>query len=239
MDEVVTGFRSHPGGIQALAGVRADLATYGKVVGGGLPIGILAGKASFMDALDGGQWSYGDDSFPEVGVTFFAGTFVRHPLAMAAAWAVLQHLEQQGPALQQGVAARSDRLAAALNELFAQFGLSARLETFSSWFYFHLHNEHPLAGLLFHHLRLRGIHIQDGFPCFLTTAHSDVDIQRIIEAFRESLDGAALGRYLWDGRCLGARSSRRRPEFRSRRARRKYGCPHRWAMRRPARSTSP
>lgn len=187
MDEVVTGFRSHPGGIQALAGVRADLACYGKVVGGGLPIGILAGKASFMDALDGGQWSYGDDSYPEVGVTFFAGTFVRHPLVMAAAWAVLQHIEQQGPALQQGVAERTAKLAATLNDLFAEFGVSARLETFSSWFYFHLHNEHPLAGLLFHHLRLRGIHIHDGFPCFLTTAHSEADIQRIVAAFRDSL----------------------------------------------------
>jgi glutamate-1-semialdehyde aminotransferase len=55
LDEVVTGFRTHPGGIQALAGVRADLVTYGKVVGGGLPIGILAGSARFMDALDGGH----------------------------------------------------------------------------------------------------------------------------------------------------------------------------------------
>jgi amino acid adenylation domain-containing protein len=187
LDEVVTGFRVHPGGIQAIAGIRADLATYGKVVGGGLPIGILAGKASFMDALDGGQWAYGDDSFPEVGVTFFAGTFVRHPLAMAAAWAVLQYLEQQGPALQEGLAARTSALATTLNGIFAEFGLSARTETFSSWFYFHLHNEHPLAGLLFHHLRLRGVHIQDGFPCFLTTAHSEADIQRIVDAFRDSL----------------------------------------------------
>ena len=54
----------HPGGMQALFGIRADLATYGKVVGGGLPIGILAGNARFMDALDGGMWQYGDDSFP-------------------------------------------------------------------------------------------------------------------------------------------------------------------------------
>ena len=65
MDEIVTGFRTHPGGMQAVTGIRADLATYGKVIGGGLPIGILAGKAKFMDALDGGQWSFGDDSVPE------------------------------------------------------------------------------------------------------------------------------------------------------------------------------
>jgi glutamate-1-semialdehyde aminotransferase len=80
-DEVVTGFRTHPGGAQAIFGVRADLATYGKVIGGGLPIGLVAGRREYMDALDGGGWEYGDDSMPEVGVTFFAGTFVRHPLA--------------------------------------------------------------------------------------------------------------------------------------------------------------
>ncbi len=88
-DEVVTGFRSHPGGAQAWFDVRADIATYGKVVGGGMPIGIIAGRAEYMDAFDGGIWQYGDDSIPEAGVTFFAGTFVRHPVAMAAALAVL------------------------------------------------------------------------------------------------------------------------------------------------------
>ena len=91
-DEVVTGFRIHPGGAQAHFNIRADVATYGKVVGGGLPIGIVAGKPRFLDALDGGQWRFGDASFPEVGVTFFAGTFVRHPIAIAVAKAVLEHL---------------------------------------------------------------------------------------------------------------------------------------------------
>ena len=97
-DEVVTGFRAHLGGCQALFGIRADLATYGKVVAGGMPIGIIAGKAAFMDALDGGSWRFGDDSYPEVGVTFFAGTFVRHPLTLAAMKAVMQHFQKQGPA---------------------------------------------------------------------------------------------------------------------------------------------
>ena len=54
-----------------------------------------------MDALDGGHWQFGDDSTPTVGVTYFAGTFVRHPLALAAAKAVLLHLKEQGPALQE------------------------------------------------------------------------------------------------------------------------------------------
>ncbi|MET1161903.1 MAG: amino acid adenylation domain-containing protein, partial [Pseudoxanthomonas sp.] len=96
-DEVVTGFRAHPRGIQGLFGIEADLACYGKVVGGGFPIGVIAGKRPFMDALDGGHWEYGDDSAPTVGVTYFAGTFVRHPLALAAAKASLQRLRDAGP----------------------------------------------------------------------------------------------------------------------------------------------
>ena len=100
-DEVVTGFRCAPGGAQAYFGVEADLATYGKVIGGGMPIGVVAGRSSLMDIFDGGFWQYGDESFPEAGVTFFAGTFVRHPLAIAAAHAALKYLIQEGPALQQ------------------------------------------------------------------------------------------------------------------------------------------
>jgi len=187
LDEVVTGFRSHPGGIQALAGVRADLVTYGKVVGGGLPIGILAGSARYMDALDGGRWSFGDASVPEVGVTFFAGTFVRHPLVLAAARAVLLHLKHAGPQLQEQLGARTAALAAELNALFTAHGIATRIESYSSWFYFNIHNEHSLAPLLYYHLRLRGIHIQDGFPCFLTTAHSDADLRSIYQAFRDSV----------------------------------------------------
>jgi len=49
-----------PGGAQAHFDIRADLASYGKVIGGGFPIGIIAGKRQYMDALDGGAWQYGD-----------------------------------------------------------------------------------------------------------------------------------------------------------------------------------
>ena len=73
--------------------------TYGKVIGGGMPIGAVCGKAEYMDALDGGAWQYGDGSFPEVGVTFFAGTYIRHPLTMAASWAILNHLKREGGGL--------------------------------------------------------------------------------------------------------------------------------------------
>ena len=117
-DEVVTGFRVHPGGCQALFGIRADLATYGKVVAGGMPIGILAGKAQFMDALDGGAWQFGDESYPEAGVTFFAGTFVRHPLTVAAVKAVLKHFKEEGPALQEQLSQKTAGMVERINECF-------------------------------------------------------------------------------------------------------------------------
>jgi len=191
MDEVVTGFRVHPGGMQAVLGIRADMATYGKVVGGGLPVGILAGKAAFMDALDGGPWSYGDASVPEAAVTFFAGTFVRHPLTLAATWAVLDHIKHEGTSLQERLSDRTDGLVDRLGALFRAHGIAAPIESFSSFFYFNLAAEDPLAGLLFHHLRYHGIHIQDGFPCFLTTAHSDADLDAIVRAFEASLNDLA------------------------------------------------
>ncbi len=187
-DEVVTGFRVHPGGCQALFGIRADLATYGKVLGGGMPIGVLAGKAQFMDALDGGGWRFGDDSYPETGVTFFAGTFVRHPLALAAAQAVLRHFEEQGPQLQERLTAKTGQLVGKLNDIFAESGLTTRIETFGSWFYFTFPSEERFASLLYYFLRAKGIHILEGFPCFLTTAHSDADFERIVAVFRESVE---------------------------------------------------
>ena len=187
-DEIVTGFRVHPGGMQALLGVRADLCTYGKVVGGGMPIGVLAGKPRFMDALDGGHWRYGDESFPEVAPTFFAGTFVRHPLVLAAARAVLKHLEAQGPTLQRELTARAAGLVDRFNAKLEQRGIATRAETFSSWFYVNFAGEGRLASLFFHHARLLGVHIQEGFPCFLTTAHDTGDIDHVVDVFGQSID---------------------------------------------------
>lgn len=192
-DEVVTGFRVHPGGAQAVFGIRADMATYGKVIGGGMPIGILAGKSRFMDALDGGQWQYGDESYPEVGVTFFAGTFVRHPLALAAVHAVLQYMKEQGPQLQERLGARTAELVGKINALFAKHGLSIRGENFGSVFYFSIPSDVRFGSLLYYHLREHGVHILEGFPCYLTTAHSDADLAHIVEAFDQSLTAMQAG----------------------------------------------
>jgi amino acid adenylation domain-containing protein len=181
-DEVITGFRTHPGGAQALFGIRADLATYGKVVGGGLPIGAIAGKKEFMDALDGGFWQYGDASIPEAGVTYFAGTFVRHPLALAAAQASLQYMRAQGPALQQGLTAKTEQLAEAINAELERLRLPLHVVHFGSLWRIKFRQELPYSELLFTLMREKGIHIWDGFPCFMTEAHTDQDVAQVVAA---------------------------------------------------------
>jgi glutamate-1-semialdehyde aminotransferase len=186
-DEVVTGFRTHLGGAQALFGVRADIATYGKVIGGGLPIGIVAGRSAFLDALDGGTWRYGDQSSPEAGVTFFAGTFVRHPLALAAARAVLLRLKAQSPELQRTLNLRTTHFVETLNAHASRLCAPVRVTHFGSWFCINFPHDLPLASLFFAFMRAKGMHIWEGRPGFLTLAHSDADLERAVTAFKQSL----------------------------------------------------
>ncbi len=195
-DEVVTGFRTHPGGAQALFGIRADMATYGKVVAGGMPVGVVAGSRTYMDALDGGSWRFGDDSIPQVGVTFFAGTFVRHPLTMAAVRAALTHLKDAGPALQSALNDKASALADDLRGLFAEYGFPSPVENFASWFFFPSPMESRLARLIYYHLREQGVHLQEGFPCFLTTAHTDADLATVRASFRTALEAMRTGQAL-------------------------------------------
>ncbi len=186
-DEVLTGFRVHPGGAQALFDVRADIASYGKVIGGGLPIGVVAGSSKYLDALDGGAWRFGDDSSPETGVTFFAGAFVRHPLSLAAARAVLRRFKQEGPALQRGLNLRTTALVERLKEVVAELGAPVQVSHFSSWFLVSFPHELPLAPLYYTLMREKGVHTYQGQLCFLTLAHSDADLDRVVAAFRATL----------------------------------------------------
>ena len=187
-DEVISGFRMHPGGAQALFGIKADIGTYGKVVGGGISIGVIAGKKYLMDALDGGYWQYGDNSIPEAGVTYFAGTFVRHPLALAAAKASLEYMKEKGPALQQSINDKSKKLADTLNAFCLKNNLPFFIAQFGSLWKIKFKEDMPYSELLFVLMREKGIHILDGFPCFMTEAHTAQDINLIIGKFEESVN---------------------------------------------------
>ncbi|HET6851809.1 MAG TPA: aminotransferase class III-fold pyridoxal phosphate-dependent enzyme, partial [Pyrinomonadaceae bacterium] len=186
-DEVITGFRIHPGGAQAYFGVQADIVTYGKALGGGMPIGAVAGKAAYLDAIDGGHWNYGDDSYPRAETTLFAGTYFKHPVVMAAARAVLQHLQSEGPALQEQLTQRTSRMRDTLNAYFEQRGVPVRMASFGSSFMFIFSREVPFKDLFFYHLLEKGVYVWEGRACYLSTAHTDEDVAQIVRAVKEAV----------------------------------------------------
>jgi amino acid adenylation domain-containing protein len=195
-DEVITGFRMHPGGIQALWGIQADITTYGKALGSGLPIGVVAGKATFVDALDGGFWSYGDASYPQVETTTFAGTFFKNPLVMAVTWSVLQHIKGSGSTLQAELARKTAKIADVLNSFFEDKQLPIQVIYFGSLFRFVYPSNLVWMNLFFFHLLEKGIYIWEGRTFYVSTAHSDTDIENFILAVKESILELQAGEFL-------------------------------------------
>jgi amino acid adenylation domain-containing protein len=181
-DEVLLGFRIHQGGAQAWFDIQADIVTYGKIVGGGLPIGVVAGKSRFLDGIDGGCWNYGDASYPAAEKTFFAGTFNKNHLGMAVAKATLQQLKAAGRSLQSQLNKKTNQLATTLNEFFQKVNVPIKIEYFGSLFRFSFSGN---LDLFFYHLLSKGIYIWEGRSCFLSTAHTDEDIQTIIQTVQD------------------------------------------------------
>ena len=188
LDEVVTGFRVHPGGAKAYFDIDADIATYGKVLGGGLPIGAVAGRREFLDFADGGVWSFADGSGPESAVTRVGGTMVKHPLSMAAAKAVLDTLEEAGPELQRELNRRTTEFAERVNARFVSDGIPIHIEQFASFFKPIFLHDQEFEALLYGHLRDRGVHAYVDFPCFFSAAHTEEDISRVADAFEDAAD---------------------------------------------------
>jgi len=184
---VISGFRFHPGGIQSLFGIRADIGTYGKVAGGGISIGIIAGKKQYMDALDGGFWQYGDASIPEIGVTYFAGTFVRHPLTLSAAKAILLYMKEKGPKLQEDLNHKTQLFTSELQAICEKYKVPFFVVRFGSLWKIKFKEEYPYSELVFALMRKKGIHIWDGFPCFLVESHTKDDLDFVVQKFEDSI----------------------------------------------------
>ncbi|CAM2066524.1 Amino acid adenylation domain-containing protein [Sulfidibacter corallicola] len=194
-DEMITGFRIHPGGAQAHFGVRADAALYGKVIGGGMPIGVIAGSPAIMDCLDGGMWQFGDESYPAHETTFYAGTYNKHPLSVAAAVAVLSRLKNEGPELQERLNRRTERLVQTLNGFFESHRVPMRVDSFGSLFRFKpmRHME-----LFFFHLLREGVYVWEGRACFLSTEHTEVHIEQLVHAVQTAVESMRQGGFLPD-----------------------------------------
>ncbi|WP_346364369.1 non-ribosomal peptide synthase/polyketide synthase [Bosea sp. (in: a-proteobacteria)] len=196
LDEVITGFRIHPGGAQAVYGVRADLVTYGKGIGAGVPAAAVAGRAEYLDGLDGGSWSYGDDSYPQAESTYIAGTYFKHPLIMAAVWTVLDHFKTAGAALQQGMTERAERLAKAVNDLCEQEQVPIRMLQWGSIcnFLFAPEMKHP--AVFYGHLLDNGVYVREKRPIFLSAEHGDEDQERVLAALRATIAALREGDFL-------------------------------------------
>ena len=192
-DEIITGFRIHPGGAQAHFGIYADIVTYGKVPGGGMPIGIIAGKKEYIDVIDGGWWQYGDDSYPSVGMTFFSGTFCKHPLTMAATRACLLKMKHEGPALQERVTKLTAYFASILNDFFASTRVPIKIVHFGSLFRFESFGKYSLVfepiemNLLFYLMMEKGVYTWERRVCFFSTEHSYEDADVIIDVVKRSV----------------------------------------------------
>jgi glutamate-1-semialdehyde 2,1-aminomutase len=111
-DEVMTGFRVHPAGAQALYGVTPDLTTLGKVIGGGLPVGAYGGRREIMELV------------APAGPVYQAGTLSGNPLAMTAGIETLGALAE--PGVWEGIARAGERLVAGLGDAAAQAGVAAQ-----------------------------------------------------------------------------------------------------------------
>jgi glutamate-1-semialdehyde 2,1-aminomutase len=181
LDEVITGFRVGVGGAQVRMGVTPDLSIFGKVVGGGLPLAAVGGRAALMDEL------------APLGPVYQAGTLSGNPLATAAGLAVLAQLEPQSyDALERS----AERLAAGLRGAFVDAGVLAQVTrafTLVGVFFADapVHNyeaarraDHGRYARLFHGLLDRGVFFApSGYETlFPSLAHTDADIDATIDA---------------------------------------------------------
>jgi len=182
-DEVITGFRIDLGGCQKYFNILADIVTYGKVIGGGLPIGIVAGKSKFLDAIDGGFWQYGDESFPQAKSTFVAGTFCHHPLAMAASLKTLEIINNDNGLILEQLNERTTQFCDRMNAFFKEHYPKLSIVHFGSLFRFVTPGRYKE---IYSQLLLNGVYVWEGRNCFLSVAHNEEVIALLEEKIKLS-----------------------------------------------------
>jgi glutamate-1-semialdehyde 2,1-aminomutase len=179
-DEVVTGFRLSPGGGQERFGVQGDLAAYGKIIGGGLPVGLVAGTGQVMDEAR------------RMGV-FFGGTFSANPLVVAAGRATLARL---GLEVYAAIHRMGEGLRDAVNNVATRFGLPLHMMGCGSINRLilsptrvtsrrHRDSVEPpptVQRQYYDRVRVGGVHIGTNRILFLSTAHGIDELVRVMEA---------------------------------------------------------
>ena len=187
-DEVISGFRLARGGVAELTGITPDLATFGKVIGGGMPVGGFGGSRQIMQRL------------APLGDTYQAGTLSGNPVAMAAGITTLDvMINESGWERLEQISAQVERsLLPVLKE--ASFPIHFVRAGSLFWMSFHdgaaprtAASMSPQAvqryGALFHAMLDRGVYLPPSAyeACFLSLAHTNADIEQLTRALRESL----------------------------------------------------
>ncbi|HLY51926.1 MAG TPA: glutamate-1-semialdehyde 2,1-aminomutase, partial [Steroidobacteraceae bacterium] len=191
-DEVISGFRLARGGAAELLSITPDLATFGKVIGGGMPVGAFGGERRVMERL------------APLGDTYQAGTLSGNPVAMAAGLATLDCLERaQGWQQLEALGAELERL---LAPVLARAPIPLTLVRVGSLFWLSLHEggaprnaaalserEAARFAALFHAMLERGIYLPPSAyeACFLSLAHTRADLEEFVAALNASLAAAA------------------------------------------------
>lgn len=184
-DEVITGFRLALGGAQEYYQVTPDLTTLGKIIGGGMPVGAYGGKKEIMEVV------------APAGPVYQAGTLSGNPVSTAAGIATISALKQGGSRLYQELEQKGKRLAEAAKEAFKDRVCVNRAGSLLSVFFTKEQvtdfqsadsSDREKYAMYFHYLLEHGIYTAPSQfeAMFLSTAHSDEDIERTIEVIKEA-----------------------------------------------------
>ena len=193
-DEVITGFRLALGGCQELTGVLPDIATYGKIIGGGLPVGAVACSKDMVAVAQ-----KTDDGFSA------AGTFSGNPMTLATGAAVLKYL-QENSHIYEDMMAKGDFLRNGFNEWAVANGYPFCMTGIGSLFQIHAladlpvfprdlvdEDEEALAELQLH-FRLNNILLPWMHLAFFSAAHTQDNIEEMLQAFKASVEAVATSK---------------------------------------------
>ncbi|HET9057746.1 MAG TPA: glutamate-1-semialdehyde 2,1-aminomutase [Chitinophagaceae bacterium] len=188
-DEVMTGFRLAPGGAQERLGIKADLVTYGKVIGGGMPVGAFGGRKEIMQHI------------APLGSVYQAGTLSGNPIAMIAGYTMLTELKNN-PSIYKQLEEKTIYLRDGLNEVLKVWGQPYVINQLGSMISVHF-SDHPVVDFssassannerfkkYFHGMLNRGVYLPPSAfeSWFLNNALTKEDLDKTIRATQQCLD---------------------------------------------------
>ncbi|MBI4831215.1 MAG: aminotransferase class III-fold pyridoxal phosphate-dependent enzyme [Candidatus Lindowbacteria bacterium] len=195
-DEVVTGFRTHFGGAQDRWDIVPDMTTFGKIMGGGLPLGAVVGRRDIMEVAV----TTGDPREDIKTKVHIVGTNAGNIVSCAAGYAQLGYLKENQDTVYPYLKQQGERLTGAVLEFARKNNMPFRMMGFESAFVSHFLEDDPedmrqmeknanaiAEKLLSYYMRRHGVHMPDSHVVFLSTAHRPADVDTLISAFKSSL----------------------------------------------------